>query len=631
MQKRNNVRNRYILAADLILIPVIIFASFLLRFEFGPNFSQYTEFALYLIFFALIIKPIVYYYFGLYRRMWLYASSQELRLIVAAVTVASAALALIIALARVAGLTNEVYIKSIFVIDWFLSLIAVGGVRFLIRVLAESRVGTSLGRSADGVKRVLVIGAGDGGALAVREMQRSHNHRMQPVGFLDDDPNKFNQQIHGVPVIGTLQELDKVLSEKPVDEIIMAIPSAAGSVIRSVADVAHNRGIPFRTMPGLSEIIDGKVSVSRLREVEISDLLRREPARIHDQLIGPLLKDKKVLVTGAGGSIGRELCRQIARWEPQELIMLGHGENSIFEAILELHDSFPLVKMSPVIADVRDRTRLDWVMKKYRPEVIYHTAAHKHVSLMEVNIEEAVINNVLGTKNLVESANEHGIDRLVMISTDKAIHPTSIMGATKRMAELLVLNAAEKFHRNYTIVRFGNVLGSRGSVVPIFKQQIAQGGPLTITDPEMQRYFMTIPEAVYLVLQASTMGASGDTFMLNMGNQVKIVDLAEDLIRLSGLEPGKDIDIVFTGAKPGEKLCEDLWEEGNALTATDHPDIFRLEKNEYDVPDDIVEAAIKLIDLAWKGDSFQIVEFLDDYLPGSKIKSTPPPDLTAIQ
>lgn len=631
MVHKNTIRNRYILAADLILIPLIIFGAFLLRFEFGPNFSQYSEFAIYLTFFALLIKPIVYYYFGLYRRLWLYASARELRLIVAAVTVASAALALILALARLVGLTDGVYLRAIFVIDWLLSIFAVGGVRFLIRIFAETRSSSTINRSPSAAKRVLIVGAGDGGALTVREMQRSGTHRMVPIGFLDDDPGKFNQQIHGVPVIGTLSEIEKVLQSQQVDEIIMAIPTAPGNVIRSVADVAHNLGIPFRTMPGLSEIIDGKISVNRLRDVDISDLLRREPARIHDQFIGPMLKDRTVLVTGAGGSIGRELCRQIARWEPNTLIMLGHGENSIFEAILELHNAFPNLVLTPVIADVRDRNRIDNVLGKFKPDVIYHTAAHKHVSLMEVNIEEAIFNNVLGTRNLVESAAAHNIPRLVMVSTDKAIHPTSIMGATKRIAELLVLDAAEKTNKNYTIVRFGNVLGSRGSVVPIFKQQIAQGGPLTITDPGMQRYFMTIPEAVYLVLQASTMGKSGDTFMLNMGSQVKIVDLAEDLIRLSGLEPGKDIDIVFTGVKPGEKLCEDLWEEGNELIPTDHPDIFKLDWQDADRPANIQQAVDNLLKLAAEGNTFEIVEFLDDYLPGSKIKSTPPPDLTSIQ
>lgn len=630
MQRRASIRNRYLLIADLIMIPVSLLVAFLLRFEFGPNFNQYSEFAIYLMIFALIIKPIVYYYFGLYRRMWLYASIRELRLIFAAVTVASGALVVMVLLASFAGLTSGVFIRSIFVLDWILSLAAVGGVRFLVRLFAENRP-SAVRRSNNGViKRILVVGAGDGGALTVKEMQRHPNSSMLPVGFLDDDPAKLHQEIHGVSVVGTLDDLDIVLKSDQIDEIIIAIPSATGRVVRTISDVARLNGVPFRTIPGLSEIIDGKISVNRLREVDITDLLRRQPARIHDEQIGPMVAGKTVLVTGAGGSIGRELCRQIAGWSPREIVLLGHGENSIFEALLELKTRFPDIKFSPVIADVRDSERLDRVLAKYKPEVIYHTAAHKHVFLMEVNIEEAITNNVIGTRNLVNAAIAHDVGRFVMVSTDKAISPTSIMGATKQMAELLVLDAAEKHNRNYTIVRFGNVLGSRGSVVPIFKQQIEQGGPLTITDPEMQRYFMTIPEAVYLVLQASTMGREGDTFMLNMGNQVKIVDLAEDLIRLSGLEPGKDIDIVFTGAKPGEKLAEDLWEEGSALIATEHPDIFRIDKQSAVIPENIQQAVDELMRLVEAGEPLRIVEFFDRYIPGSNIRSTPPPDLTAF-
>ncbi len=380
-----------------------------------------------------------------------------------------------------------------------------------------------------------------------------------------------------MPVVGTLTDLAQVLDTYQVDEVVIAIPTAPGRVVRLVADVCRLKSVPFRTMPGIYELLGGKVSVSRLREVDITDLLRREPARIQEDRIGKELGGRSILVTGAGGSIGRELCRQIARWGPSELILLGHGENSIFEALIELRESFPSLAIRPVIADVRDLPRLQAIFSRYHPQVVFHAAAHKHVPLMEVNIEDAVTNNILGTRNLVETALAWDVERLVMISTDKAIRPANVMGATKRMAEMIVLNAAGRSGRPYCVVRFGNVLGSRGSVVPLFKRQIARGGPVTVTHPDMKRYFMTIPEAVHLVLQAASMGEDGETFVLNMGQQIRILDLAEDLIRLSGLEPGKDIEIVFSGVRSGEKLSEDLWENDTCFRPTSHPEIFRVE------------------------------------------------------
>ncbi|HPO59294.1 MAG TPA: nucleoside-diphosphate sugar epimerase/dehydratase, partial [Anaerolineaceae bacterium] len=363
--------------------------------------------------------------------------------------------------------------------------------------------------------------------------------------------------------------------------------------------------------------------------VDITDLLRRQPAQIQDDLVGATLSGRVVLVTGAGGSIGRELCRQIARWGPSELILLGHGENSIFESLLELRESFPLLPMHPVIADVRDEPRLRNVFKAHRPEVVFHAAAHKHVPMMEMNVEEAITNNILGTRNLVEVALETGVQRLVMISSDKAIRPVNIMGATKRMAEMIVLDGARRSGRAFSVVRFGNVLGSRGSVVPIFKRQIAAGGPITITHPDMRRYFMTIPEAVYLVLQAASMGKGMETFVLNMGEQVRILDLAEDLIRLSGLEPGKDIEIVFTGVRPGEKLSEDLFEEGN-FEKTDHPDVFRLENQAVLQGEELQNAIDELVKLARQGEGQVAVNLLDSLIPGSAVRSTPPPGITSI-
>jgi FlaA1/EpsC-like NDP-sugar epimerase len=505
----------------------------------------------------------------------------------------------------------------------------VGGLRFTFRFLAETR--RRFGEMQAGrVKRVLIVGAGDAGALVVKELQKNPQLNLIPVGFLDDNPTKQRQQIHGVPVVGTINEMTRWLEKLRVDEVIIAIPSAPGRVVRMVADVARLKGIPFRTMPGIYELLGGRVSVSRLREVDITDLLRRQPTRIKEEWIGEVLADKVILVTGAGGSIGRELCRQIARYNPAELIMLGHGENSIFEGLLELKDHFPSLIIRPVIADVRDRMRLNQVFSQFHPQIVFHAAAHKHVSLMEVNVEEAVTNNILGTKNLVELAIEHRVERLVMISSDKAVRPANVMGATKRIAEMLVIDAALRTGMAFSVVRFGNVLGSRGSVVPIFKQQIARGGPITITHPDMKRYFMTIPEAVYLVLQAAGMSKGAETFVLNMGQQVRILDLAEDLIRLSGLEPGKDIEIVFTGVRPGEKLSEDLWDEGFQFLATEHPDIFRSQNTEPLSSERLTQFVDELISLAREGSAEEIIQLMDQFIPGAVIQSTPPPEITSI-
>jgi FlaA1/EpsC-like NDP-sugar epimerase len=390
------------------------------------------------------------------------------------------------------------------------------------------------------------------------------------------------------------------------------------------------KNIRFKTMPGIYELIGGKVSVSRLREVDITDLLRREPAVINDELVGQTLTGKRVLITGAGGSIGSELCRQVARWRPAQMGMLGHGENSIFEALLDLSELFPDLPLIPIIADVRDGDRIFSVFEDFRPEVIFHTAAHKHVSLMEANVEEAVTNNVLGTRNVVDAALAGGTERLVLISTDKAVQPRSVYGATKRMAEMIVTDAAQRTGRAFVTVRFGNVLGSRGSIVPIFKRQIARGGPVTITDPEMRRYFMTIPEAVHLVLQAAGMGHGADLFVLRMGEQIRVLDLAKDLIRLSGLEPGQDVEIVFTGVRPGEKLSEALWDEGLNWEPTEHPEIVRVSQDAA-LASELLQATIgELLRLAQEGDARSIVGLLGERVPGSQIRRTPPPDYTSV-
>ena len=557
MKPRFFLRNRWMLLGDLLLIIVSGLGSFALRTDLGPLFVYYLPQAVWLIGISLVVKPLIFRAFGFYRRMWIYASVQELKIIFLGVTTSSVLVSLIIVLLRAIEIVPN-FPRSTLPIDWLLTMFLVGGMRFSMRLLADIQTNQSETRRR---KRVLIVGAGDAGALVVREMQKNPDLMVEPVCFLDDNLDKQRQQIHGIPVVGTLSELSRAAITRRIDEVIIAIPSAPGRIVRQVAEACRLKGIPFRTMPGIYELIGGKVNVSRLREVEIADLLRREPAQIDERRIGNSLGSRRVLVTGAGGSIGRELCRQIARWNPSALILLGHGENSIFETLLELEENFPNIPLHPVIADIRDLDRINIVFDQLRPQVVFHAAAHKHVPLMEANVEEAISNNIQGTRNIVEVALSYNIERLVMISSDKAIRPTSVMGATKRMAELVVLDAAQRSGLPYSVVRFGNVLGSRGSVVPRFKRQILRGGPVTITHPDMKRYFMTIPEAVHLVLQAAAIGVGNEVFVLNMGEQVRILDLAEDLIRLSGLEPGRDIEIQFTGIRPGEKLYEELWDQ----------------------------------------------------------------------
>jgi FlaA1/EpsC-like NDP-sugar epimerase len=621
-----NVRNRYLLMVDLVLVIISVLGSFALKLELDNLYPYYRAiFIMTLV--AVIVKPLVYYSFGLYRRLWVYASVNELKIIVASVSVASIIVSAVMVVLFIFNVITGLP-RSVLGIDFLLSLVFVGGVRFALRIRAETRVPQN--RNGKNHK-VLVIGAGDAGILVVRELQKNQQSNLEPVGFLDDDLAKQKHEIYGIQVIGTLADLPEVLDIKTIDEVIIAIPSAPGRVVRKVADDCRLKGVPFRTMPGIFELIGGKVSVSRLREVDITDLLRREPARIHEEWIGDALKNKCILVTGAGGSIGRELCRQIARWDPARLILLGHGENSIFEALLELRENSPTLELIPVIADVRDIQRIESVLSEYHPQVIFHAAAHKHVPLMQINVEEAVANNVIGTRNLVGAAERNGVERFVLISTDKAVHPINVYGATKRLAEMIVLDAAHRTHGVFTVVRFGNVLGSRGSVVPIFKRQIAQGGPITLTHPDMERYFMTIPEAVHLVLQAAAMGKGGEAFLLNMGQQIRILDLAEDLIRLSGLEPGRDIDIVFTGIRPGEKLREELWESDKTYEVTAHPEIYRSTQESAPIGGALPLTLDRLGRLAEENNPEAIIQLLDETIPGAAIRETPLlPDMTSV-
>jgi FlaA1/EpsC-like NDP-sugar epimerase len=615
---RSHIRNRFVLVGDIALIIISVLGSFALRLDVG-ELPFYFPAALLMCAVALAIKIPTYFFFGLYRRLWIYASTGELRLITAAVTSASVLTSGVMLFLISAGRVLPGMPRSALGIDWLLSLVLIGGSRFALRILAEQFMAS---RSNGKTKRALIIGAGDAGALVVRELQKSSQLNLVPVGFLDDDPAKQKYAIHGVTVIGRVKELASAIDRHGIDEVIIAIPSAPGRLVRMVNDICRHKGIPSRTMPGIYELIGGQVSVSRLREVDITDLLRREPVRVNDEAVGAALEGRRVLVTGAGGSIGRELCRQIARRGPSALILLGHGENSIFEILLELQSDYPDLTFSPVIADVRNQERLAQIFKQHQPQIVFHAAAHKHVPLMEANIVEAITNNIIGTHNLTQVSIQSKVERFVFISTDKAVRPSSIYGATKRLAEMLVLDAARTTNRAFTVVRFGNVLGSRGSIIPTFKNQIAKGGPVTITHPDMYRFFMTIPEAVYLVLQAASMKNGDETFVLNMGEPVRVLDLAEDLIRLSGLEPHQDVEIEYTGIRPGEKLTEELWDEGTPLAPTLHPDISRLE-NDASLPGpDLSQAIESLSRLCSSNDTEAMIALLDELIPNSTIRRT---------
>jgi FlaA1/EpsC-like NDP-sugar epimerase len=502
------------------------------------------------------------------------------------------------------------------IIEAVLAIVMFVTIRLASRFALRERKTIQHYQNSDGTsKRILILGAGESGTMIAKEMTRHPEMGMVPVAFLDDARVKQNQRIQGLPVLGPVSDMTKAVREHAIDEVLIAMPSEAGDVIRIVVEQARKAKVRYKTVPGLYDLISGKVGISQIREVQVEDLLRRNPIKLHTAKIQQYLKGKRVLVTGAGGSIGSEIIRQVVRFSPDKVILVGRGENSIFEAMREFNEKFPDVRFEVKICDVRDITTLEDVFKQTRPEVVFHAAAHKHVYLMEQNPAQAILNNVGGTKNLATLSLEYDVKYFVNISTDKAVNPTSIMGASKRIAENVILQAASKAKDDqvFVSVRFGNVLGSRGSVVPIFKSQIAKGGPITITDPDMIRYFMTIPEASQLVLQAAALNMNGAVFVLDMGEPVKIVDMARDLIRLSGLEPDKDIKIVFTGKKEGEKLYEELLTSEEGTEMTQYEKVMIARKN--NISDSFEEKLDRLFDATNTGDKELIKAGIHEIVP----------------
>ncbi len=583
-------RDRYlnlfvVLGADILLVALSWYSAHELRFNFEIPESQY-RLMIWILPFILLIKILVFYLFDLYRGMWRYTSISDLVNIIKAASVSSLLVVCLILFTH----GFEGFSRATFIIDWFLTIFFIGGYRLGIRLFFWVGLGYGLSRlagtsflglgtkSRKGAKNLLIIGAGDSGEKILREILENAGLRYQVVGFIDDDEVKVGKQIHGVPVLGTSEDLKPIAERARAEELLIAIPSATSGEMRRLLSRCAESGLPYKTVPGIGELIGGQVSVKAIREVAYRDLLGRETIRLEEDRIGAYIKNSLVLVTGAGGSIGSELCRQICRFGPEKLVLYDRAESPLYEIGLELRTDFPHVRTVPVLGDIRDRQQLTKAFSAYRPRVVFHAAAYKHVPMMELLPWKAIKNNVLGTRNVIDMSKQHRVEQFVLVSTDKAVRPVSVMGASKRIAELLVQgqNGCTLTGTKFMTVRFGNVVGSVGSVVPLFKKQIERGGPVTVTHPEMTRFFMTIPEACQLILQAGAMGEGGETFILDMGQPVKIVDMARDLIRLSGFEPDVDIKIDYVGLRPGEKLYEELITQGEGILPTSHEKILVL-------------------------------------------------------
>ena len=595
--KRIHISQWRYLVLDALIFALADIVGLLIRFDMVVPRDVVTS-TLYAMVFTIPLRVLILAAFGMYQRLWQYSSVRDLMAVTAAVS--SSYLA---GMALVMILPNLSWSRGAALISYMLALGLVGVSRLRTRLRAEfanhkAANGRANGTNSSGCT-VLIVGAGSAGAMVAKELANHPEIGKRAVGFIDDDPDKIGSVLLSLPVLGTRDQIAEVVQSHRVHEIIIAMPSAPGSVIRATMDACKDLNVRIKTLPGVYELVDGKVSVKQLRDIQIEDLLGREPVDLDLDQIGAYLAGQTVLVTGAGGSIGSEICRQITRFKPKSMILLGHGENSIFEIEQELKRRHPGQHTVAVIADVRDEHRMDRVFEQYRPGVVFHAAAHKHVPLMEANPEEALTNNVFGTRNVARAADKHGSKRFVMISTDKAVNPVSVMGMSKRVAEMVVQSIGATSQTKFMAVRFGNVLGSRGSVVPMFRKQIAEGGPVTVTHPDMTRYFMTIPEAVQLVIQAGAMGQGGEVFVLDMGEPIKITRLAEEIIRLSGMEPGKDMEIVYTGVRPGEKLFEEILTTEEVATSTKHKKIYVAKDAEPDV--EVLRARMREIAAAVDG------------------------------
>lgn len=580
------VRNRRVFLFDFCLLAFSVYVGFALRLTLiiPPLFRG--DCAQAALLFPLCVASALWLG-GSYRTYWPQASVEEY-----------ARLAQQYALGCALFLILHFFLKSMTVPRSSLAIMFFAGIVFLGAMRASWRFlelsAASAHRRATTAQKTLIIGAGEAGAFIARDLQRRHA-ALVPLGFIDDDPEKQGKSIAGLPVLGNEAALTDIASKMGAQVALIAIPSAGGTSIRKYLDRLSDLGVEVRVLPSLRELAGGQIALESMRSVELQDLLRREPIKLDQDEIGAVLRGKKVLVTGAGGSIGSEICFQALQHHPSELLLLGHGEQSIYNLMRKLDDNKITTPYRPLVADIADRTGMERIFAAHRPDVVFHAAAHKHVPLMEENPREALRVNALGTWTISHLAGEYGAERFVMISTDKAVHPSSVMGATKRVAERLLRNVQQEFgDTSYMTVRFGNVLGSRGSVIPLFEEQIKRGGPVTVTHPDMNRYFMLIPEAVSLVLQAASMGRGGELYVLDMGKPVNIAEMAETLIRLHGREPYEDVQIVFTGIRPGEKLFEELFYDPDHVTKTLHDKIFLSKLHEEGRP--LIDDAVGILD-----------------------------------
>ena len=618
-----------VLAIDTFLVAFSWYFANLLRFNFDippDSVAVMTR----LIPIILGTKMVIFYMFDLYKGMWRYTSIDDLLSIIKASSISS--LIVVTLMAFTHGLGG--FARSAFVIDWVLTIFLIAGYRLGIRLyfwlgpkdrLSSFRSLTLFKLKKgerSGAKKLLILGAGDCGEKIFREIQDNASLRYEVVGFLDDDLTKVGKLLHGVPILGTTTELRGLAERIGAQETLIAIPSATSAQMRALLARCEESGLPSKTVPGMGELIDGKVSVKAIRDVDYQDLLGREVIRLDEDRIAAYLASARVLVTGAGGSIGSELCRQICRFNPSCLILYERAESPLYEIDLELRTDYPKAKVVSILGDIRDRSQLSRALSDYQPQVVFHAAAYKHVPMMELQPWKAVRNNILGTRHVMELSKEHGVERFVLVSTDKAVRPVNVMGASKRVAELLVQNqnGCGLNRTRFITVRFGNVVGSVGSVVPLFKKQIERGGPVTVTHPEVTRYFMTIPESCQLILQAGAMGEGGEIFLLDMGTPVKIVDMARDLIRLSGFEPDVDIKIEFVGLRPGEKLYEELITSGEGIVPTSHEKIMVLRGKtcDQDHLNEVIDELTKLAqDQNGGGIRAKLQEIVEDYRPGT--------------
>ena len=565
----------YMLPSDALLVVMCFYLAYLFRFEFAIPPNALSTFARTWPN-VLIVKMVVFALFHLYRGMWRYTSMRDLINVSKAVFTSS----LLIVLGVFISHHFKGFPRSVFIIDGFLTFLAIGGIRMVIRLYFAKKSGSIVFPSLrpqtqeDDRKRILIFGGGDAGEKAVREIRDNPRLGYNVVAFIDDDPSKIGRSIHNVPVVGDMKGLNKVVETLNVDEVLIAIPSA-GLRMRQIVAACKGCGVPFKTLPGMGELIEGKVSIKALRDVDYQDLLGRPQVRLDVKGVCGYLENRRVLVTGSGGSIGSELVRQMVMFNPENVILLDASEANLHGIEMELKYNIGYQRYTPILGSIQNGQILDKIFDRYRPQVVFHAAAYKHVAMMELNPWQAVHNNIRGSKTVMEKAINYGADHFVLVSTDKAVRPSNVMGASKRIAEL-ILQSNLGNHTRMMAVRFGNVVGSSGSVIPLFREQIANGGPVRVSHPDVTRYFMTIPEASQLILQAGAIGEGGEIFILEMGTPVKILDMARDLIRLSGKEPDRDIEIVFKGLEPGEKLYEELITEGEGIVPTEHDKIMVL-------------------------------------------------------